>query len=405
MGGIDPADIGESGNVRRTGSVDFLSSFDYIAPILQITLIDLLLSGDNALVIAMACAHLPSDVRRRAMVLGTFAAIFFRVILTLVATVVLRVPYLKLVGALALLWIGISLLTDDDDARQASKARSAAAGLGKAIAIIVSADLVMSLDNVLAVAAAAEGHLWFLILGLLGSIPVLLVSSVLISRLLDAYPFLIRAGGGLLGWIAGRTAVSDPAYAATLNTSSWGLVVAAPVLGALYVLGQARLLRREPGDRPEPPPAPVLRKPVAPPHAPLTLPSPPAGGRGKGEVIPASPANGKGDMPPPPLAAETGSPKATSAMPAENPPPLPLAAESGGAGAEKNAGARPFRTTAPLPEEPPDDGPAPDPQPASPVILPKKLSRMDLAIMAGIAIPVLLFLGMILFFVCKAVRP
>ena len=339
--------------------MDFLSSFDYIAPILQITLIDLLLSGDNALVIAMACAHLPSDVRRRAMVLGTFAAIFFRVILTLVATVVLRVPYLKLAGSLALLWIGISLLTDDDDARQAAKARSAAAGLGKAIAIIVSADLVMSLDNVLAVAAAAEGHLWFLILGLLGSIPVLLVSSVLISRLLDAYPFLIRAGGGLLGWIAGRTAVSDPAYAAALNTSSWGLVVAAPVLGALYVLGQARLLRREPGDRGELPPAPALRKPVAPPHAPRTLPSAPAGGRGEGEAIPA-------------------------------PPP---------------AGARPFRTTAPLPEERPDDSPAPDPQPASPVTLPKKFSRMDLAIMAGIAVPVLLFLGMILFFVWNAVRP
>lgn len=305
--------------------MDFLTSFDYIAPILQITLIDLLLSGDNALVIAMACAHLPPDIRRRAMVLGTFAAIFFRVILTLVATVVLRIPYLKLVGALALLWIGISLLADDDEARQASKARAAAAGLGKAIFIIVSADLVMSLDNVIAVAAAAEGHLWFLILGLLGSIPVLLVSSVLISRLLDAYPFLIKAGGGLLGWIAGRTAVTDPAYAVALNTGSWGLVVAAPVLGALYVLGQARMLR-----------------------APLTLPSPPDGGRG--EVR-------------------------------EDSPPLPRAEEGWSEGAEKSAAVELAPPT------------------------PKKFSRMDLAIMAGIAVPALLFLGMILFFVWKAVRP
>lgn len=341
--------------------MDFLSSFDYIAPILQITLIDLLLSGDNALVIAMACAHLPSDVRRRAMVLGTFAAIFFRVILTLVATVVLRIPYLKLAGALALLWIGISLLADDDDARQASKARSAAAGLGKAIAIIVSADLVMSLDNVIAVAAAAEGHLWFLILGLLGSIPVLLVSSVLISRLLDAYPFLIRAGGGLLGWIAGRTAVTDPAYAVALNTSSWGLVVAAPVLGAIYVLGQARLLRREPGAAPAPAPAaravparkesaPVPREPEAPVgNPPLTLPTPPDGGG------------------------------------------VEFAA-AGGSGGEKSASG----------DAVPD---APEPAAAPPVALPKKLSRMDMAIMAGIAVPVLLFLGMILFFVWKAVRP
>ncbi len=335
--------------------MDFLSSFDYIAPILQITLIDLLLSGDNALVIAMACAHLPSDVRRRAMVLGTFAAIFFRVILTLVATVVLRVPYLKLAGALALLWIGISLLADDDDARQASKARSAAAGLGKAIAIIVSADLVMSLDNVIAVAAAAEGHLWFLILGLLGSIPVLLVSSVLISRLLDAYPFLIRAGGGLLGWIAGRTAVTDPAYAVALNTSSWGLVVAAPVLGAIYVLGQARLLRREPGVAPAAARAVPARKesaqePEAPVGSPpLTLPSPPDGGRGE-------------------------------------------FAAAGGSGGEKSASGGAV----------PD---APEPAAAPPVALPKKLSRMDMAIMAGIAVPVLLFLGMILFFVWKAVRP
>ncbi len=335
--------------------MDFLSSFDYIAPILQITLIDLLLSGDNALVIAMACAHLPSDVRRRAMVLGTFAAIFFRVILTLVATVVLRVPYLKLAGALALLWIGISLLADDDDARQASKARSAAAGLGKAIAIIVSADLVMSLDNVIAVAAAAEGHLWFLILGLLCSIPVLLVSSVLISRLLDAYPFLIRAGGGLLGWIAGRTAVTDPAYAVALNTSSWGLVVAAPVLGAIYVLGQARLLRREPGVAPAAARAVPARKesaqePEAPAGSPpLTLPSPPDGGRGE-------------------------------------------FAAAGGSGGEKSASGGAV----------PD---APEPAAAPPVALPKKLSRMDMAIMAGIAVPVLLFLGMILFFVWKAVRP
>ncbi len=377
--------------------MDFLSSFDYIAPILQITLIDLLLSGDNALVIAMACAHLPSDVRRRAMVLGTFAAIFFRVILTLVATVVLRVPYLKLVGALALLWIGISLLADDEDARQASKARSAAAGLGKAIAIIVSADLVMSLDNVIAVAAAAEGHLWFLILGLLGSIPVLLVSSVLISRLLDAYPFLIRAGGGLLGWIAGRTAVSDPAYAAALNTSSWGLVVAAPVLGAVYVLGQARLLRREPGGAPAPARAVPAQKESAPPPqeqetplrgAPLTLPSPPDGGRGA-SAWPRSASHSTLPFPPD---GERGGNEAGAELPSGERPPLPHAGEGGGEGAETRASAD-FAPDTSEPAAPP------------PIALPKKLSRMDMAIMAGIAVPVLLFLGMILFFVWKAVRP
>ncbi|HYB50833.1 MAG TPA: YjbE family putative metal transport protein [Burkholderiaceae bacterium] len=223
--------------------MEFSYSLDVIGPIAQISLIDLLLSGDNAILIAMACQHLPPEVRRKAILLGTAAAVLFRVVLTFAATFALRAPYLKLIGAVLLLLIAIELLASDTSQRKTAPSEDASAGLWKAITVIIVADAVMSLDNVVAVAAAAQDSFLFLFLGLLISVPILVFASLVVARLLDAHPMLIEAGAALLGWIAGKTAVSDPAFAQTLEAQSFGLVALAPLLGAGYVLAQGRMLR------------------------------------------------------------------------------------------------------------------------------------------------------------------
>jgi len=230
--------------------VEFSANLDVIGPILQICLIDLLLSGDNAILIAMACVHLPVDVRRKAVLLGTWAAVMFRVLLTFAATLALRAPYLKLIGAVLLLLIAIELLASESTGRKQRDMGGPTAGIWKAIVLIVVADAVMSLDNVVAVAAAAQDNLLYLFLGLLISVPILVFSSLLVTRILEAHPIVIQAGAALLGWIAGKTAVSDPAIATVLETQSFGLVAAAPLLGAAYVLLQGRILRAQ-RNRPE----------------------------------------------------------------------------------------------------------------------------------------------------------
>ncbi len=225
--------------------MEFSANLDVIGPILQICLIDLLLSGDNAILIAMACVHLPIGVRRKAVLLGTWAAVIFRVLLTFAATLALRAPYLKLIGAVLLLLIAIELLASESSGRKQRDMGEPTTGIWKAIVLIVVADAVMSLDNVVAVAAAAQDNLLYLFLGLLISVPILVFSSLLVTRILEAHPIMIQAGAALLGWIAGKTAVSDPAIATVLETQSFGLVAAAPLLGAAYVLLQGRILRAQ----------------------------------------------------------------------------------------------------------------------------------------------------------------
>ncbi len=225
--------------------MELSTPLDAFSAILQISLIDLLLSGDNAILIAMACAGLAPAIRRKAVILGTAAAVLFRVILTFAATLALRAPYLKLIGAALLILIAIELLAGDPAARAGARRRDATAGVWRAIMLIVVADAVMSLDNVVAVAAAAQDNLLYLLIGLLISVPILVFASLMVARLLDLHPLLLDAGAALLGWIAGKTAVADPAIAAVLNTQSFGLVAAAPLLGALYVLLQGQRLRTE----------------------------------------------------------------------------------------------------------------------------------------------------------------
>ncbi len=180
----------------------------------QIIMIDILLGGDNAIVIALACRNLPPELRRKGILWGTAGAIVLRVVLIFFAMSLLALPYLKLIGAALLIWIGIKLLVPEDDEHGDLKASDKLLG---AIKTIIVADFVMSVDNVIGIAGAAqtaghEGHqMPLVIFGLLVSIPIIVWGSSVVLKLMDRFPVIIVAGGALLGWIAGTLAVGDPA--------------------------------------------------------------------------------------------------------------------------------------------------------------------------------------------------
>jgi len=222
----------------------------------QIIMIDILLGGDNAVVIALACRKLPPAQRTKGIIWGTVGAIVLRVMLIFFALTLLAIPYLKIVGALLLLWIGVKLLAPDEDGHGDVAASDK---LIAAIKTIIVADLVMSVDNVIAVAGAAESaggdhKMPLVIFGLLVSIPVIVWGSQLVIKLMDRFPIVITIGGMLLGWIAGTMAVTDPAvlgYMPTLPIERAGAlpeVVAtlrygAGVAGALLVLAIGMLVQ------------------------------------------------------------------------------------------------------------------------------------------------------------------
>ena len=175
----------------------------------KIMWINILLSGDNALVIAMACRGLPPRQRFWGMVLGAGVAVFLRIIFTGIVVTLMALPYLKLVGGLALLVIAAKLLVPE--ARGRGRRTEAAAHLWAAVQIVAIADIVMSLDNVIAVAAAANGSIPLLVIGLAISVPLIVAGAALIMALLTRLPALVWAGAGLLGWIAGEVMATDPA--------------------------------------------------------------------------------------------------------------------------------------------------------------------------------------------------
>ena len=214
-------------------TVDPLNPQFWVA-VLQIILIDILLSGDNAVVIALACRNLSGRQRRLGIIWGVGGAIGLRVILTFFAVTLLTVSYVKLVGGALLLWIGIRLvLPQHADSGQEIKA---AGSLMSAIRTIIVADLVMSLDNVIAVAAAARDSVFLLVFGLALSIPLMVWASQLILRLMDRYPMIILGGGALLGWIALSMAITDPVLMPVLDPYERWLSWVAPISGALLVL-------------------------------------------------------------------------------------------------------------------------------------------------------------------------
>ncbi len=222
---------------------------------LQVFLLDLLLSGDNAVVIALACRHLPARQMRQAMFAGMGAAVALRILFTAVIGLLLKVPCLKLLGMGALLVIAIKLLVEDDDAEH--QAQRSGTTLWSVIGLIVFADLSMSLDNVVALAAVAQDNLGILVLGLLLSIPMLMYGSLFISGLFKRYPWLIPAGGALLGWVAGDIGMSDPLIADWVTAQAPGLVLAMPLACAIFVLVESRIIQRN--LRLLPRPEPVLR--------------------------------------------------------------------------------------------------------------------------------------------------
>jgi YjbE family integral membrane protein len=178
-----------------------------ILKLAQIIWINIILSGDNAVVIAMACRGLPKDKQRLGMTLGALVAIALRIIFTLVVVTLLSTPFLKVIGACLLLWIAIKLITDEGDEESGVKETDR---LWHAVRTVAIADAVMSLDNVLAIAAVADDSNVLLVVGLAISIPLIIGGAALIMALLTRLPILIWAGAALLGWIAGEMFVSDP---------------------------------------------------------------------------------------------------------------------------------------------------------------------------------------------------
>jgi YjbE family integral membrane protein len=191
----------------------FLSAEFWLA-LCQIILINVVLSGDNAVVIALASRALPPAQQKKAILFGSVGAIVLRVVLTLFAVYLLTLPYLKLAGAALLLWIGVNLLKDEDGGDELEGHSSLAA----AIKTIIVADLVMSLDNVIGVAAAAKGNIVLLVIGLGISIPLIIYGSTLILRLMERFPVIVTLGAALLGWVAGEMAFSDPAISSWAST-------------------------------------------------------------------------------------------------------------------------------------------------------------------------------------------
>src|SRR5215831_8993527 len=199
----------------------------------EIFLVNMLLSGDNAVVIALACRNLSQRARRQGIFWGVLGAIVLRVVLTLFAMSLLVYPYLKLIGALLLFWIGIKLIAQEDGEDHHVKASDR---LMTAIWTIIVADLVMSLDNVMAVAAAAKGHVVLMAFGLIVSIPIVVIGAQVIMRLMERYPILILLGGGLLGYIAGEMAVEDPVVQPWFAENAPDLAKIAPLLGFALVV-------------------------------------------------------------------------------------------------------------------------------------------------------------------------
>jgi YjbE family integral membrane protein len=209
---------------------------------LEIIVINILLSGDNAVVIALACRNLPPHQRRWGVFWGAIGAIVLRIVLTFFAVSLLQLSYLKIIGGLLLLWIGIKLIAEEDDGEGGHDVQASDRMLS-AIRTVVIADLVMSIDNVLGVAAAAKGSLLLLIFGLVVSVPLVIGGAQIIMRLIERFPILIVAGGGLLGFVAGELIVEDSAIAEWVHTHAAWLPWSAPVAGVIFVVGAAKLLQ------------------------------------------------------------------------------------------------------------------------------------------------------------------
>jgi len=210
--------------------------------VFQIIVIDILLGGDNAVVIALACRNLEPKQRMKGILWGTAGAVVLRVLLITVALALLAIPFLKIVGCLLLVWIGIKLLVPEEG--EHGNVRSAAS-VWSAVKTIIVADFAMSLDNVVAIAGAAENthmdhRLYYVIFGLSVSIPIIVWGSTLVLKLIDRYPIVVTFGAGLLGWIAGGMLVTDIFIVEHLGEPPMMARLLAEAAGAIVVIAIGR---------------------------------------------------------------------------------------------------------------------------------------------------------------------
>lgn len=226
--------------------IETLSNPTIWVALFQIAVINILLSGDNAVVIAMACRSLPPKQQRQAFLVGTVGIVVLMTGLTAFAAYLLTLPYIEIIGSVLLLWIGIKLLAaeeDDGDIKDSGN-------FWEAVKTIIIADIVMSLDNVLGMAGAARGHLGMLVLGLVITIPLILFGSAMIMKLMERFPIFVTGGAGLLGWVAGEMAVADPGIKSFVEAHH-SLDTFVPIIGALSVVAVGKFLaKRKSGEEP-----------------------------------------------------------------------------------------------------------------------------------------------------------
>ncbi len=192
-----------SNNNKTKGDLTNME-MEFVMALLSIILIDIVLSGDNAVVIALACRNLPQDLRKKAVFIGSAGAIALRVFLTFIAVYLLAIPYVQFIGGLLLAWIAIQLLSGEEE-----KQLEGGSTIWSAVKTIIVADFVMSMDNVVAVAGVSNGHTGLMVIGLLVSIPIIVWGSQILMKLMERFPIIITAGSALLGYTAGEMMLND----------------------------------------------------------------------------------------------------------------------------------------------------------------------------------------------------
>ncbi|WP_353235652.1 TerC family protein [Diaphorobacter ruginosibacter] len=219
--------------------MEFISTPDFWIGLVKIIWINIILSGDNAVVIALAARSLPPEQQKKAIVIGSGAAVVLRIVLTVVAAKLLELSFLQIIGGCLLLWIGYQLLTGDDEEEGESSGNK---GMLAAVRTILIADLVMSLDNVIAVAATAQGNMVLLILGLAISIPLVIFGSTLMIKLMERFPIIVVLGAALIGWVGGETIVNDNILHDYAIAHPW-LHYAAAAAGAVLVVAVGKFMK------------------------------------------------------------------------------------------------------------------------------------------------------------------
>jgi YjbE family integral membrane protein len=221
--------------------MEMLQTPEFWLGLMKIIWINIILSGDNAVVIALAARSLPPHQQKQAIFWGSAAAVIMRVVLTIVAVKLLALSYLQVIGGGLLLYIGVQLLSEQDEGEGEGKENGS---LMAAIRTILIADLVMSLDNVIAVAAAAKGSMELLVLGLLISIPMVIFGSTLMIKLMERFPIIITLGAALIGWVGGETIINDVALKDFATANPWSHYAAAAAGAAFVVLLGKALQKR-----------------------------------------------------------------------------------------------------------------------------------------------------------------